>query len=363
MNIKTTLILLFVFCLILPPVLSNSDESPLPIRGLHCSVPGQADLPLCLRFIREALPKEGVTHFVLEFDYRFPFDSHPDLVSPSSLSKADIKKIVAACKEAGVVLIPQMNCLGHQSWSKTTFELLTKYPEFDETPGKFPNNENIYCRSYCPLHPKVHDIVFDLIDEMAETCEATDFHVGMDEVFLLGDEDCPRCKGKNKAKLFAYEIRLLHDHLAESNRTMWMWGDRFINGKTTGIGKWEASENETQPAIDLVAKDIVICDWHYEYTAPTAPYFALYGFDVLSCPWRKSNVALGQLELIRSVRKHANDAVAARMKGMLHTTWCGMGPFVKAYYGQDMGKNKAATETAECFKTLFAAIRGTMSSN
>ena len=35
-------------------------------------------------------------------------------------------------------LIPQFQCLGHQSWERWTFSLLTKHPEFDETPGKFP---------------------------------------------------------------------------------------------------------------------------------------------------------------------------------------------------------------------------------
>ena len=35
--------------------------------------------------------------------------------------------------------------------------------EFDETPGKYPNNEGIYCRSYCPLHPEVHEVLFDLV--------------------------------------------------------------------------------------------------------------------------------------------------------------------------------------------------------
>ncbi len=330
----------------------------LPIRGLHCSVPSQEDIPLCVKFIREALPKEGVNVLVLEFNYRYQYESHPELVSRGALSKEDVEKIVDACRDANVRLIPQFNCLGHQSWSKQTFPLLTVYPEFDETPGKYPNNEDIYCRSYCPLHPKVHEVVFALIDELADVCQSDAFHVGMDEVFLLGEDDCPRCKGKNKAKLLAYEIRLLRDHLAENKRTLWMWGDRFLDGETTKIGKWEASMNDTQSAIDMVPKDIVICDWHYERAHPTASYFALKGLNVLSCPWRKSEVALGLLEQIRLVRQLGNDAVASRMQGMLHTTWCGMSSFVKAYYGDEESlKRRSARETADCFKKLYTAIR------
>lgn len=336
----------------------SADTDSLPIRGLHCGVPGPDDVALCAQFIREALPKEGVNVLVLEINYKYQFQSHPELAQEGALSRADVEEFVAACKDAGVQLIPQFNCLGHQSWSKRTFPLLTQYPEFDETPGKYPNNEDIYCRSYCPLHPEVHKVVFALIDELAEVFQAGAFHVGMDEVFILGDQDCPRCKNKSKAELFAGEVTALREHLAQSQRTMWMWSDRFINGEWTGIGEWEASENGTEAAILQVPKDIVMCDWHYEMAHATAPYFAIHGFPVVSCPWRKSNVALGLLEITQKVRQYANEPVKQRMQGVLQTTWCGMAPFVRAYNGDENVRSESARESADCFKKLFAAIRG-----
>ena len=33
---------------------------PLPIRGIHLAVPNPDEIPLAARFIKEALPKEGV---------------------------------------------------------------------------------------------------------------------------------------------------------------------------------------------------------------------------------------------------------------------------------------------------------------
>jgi len=356
-RIPKHLLLLMSLSLLCASAFSAGTDT-LPIRGLHCSVPRPDDVALCAKFIREALPKEGVNTLVLEFDYRYQFTSHPELAADGALSREDVKELVSACKDAGIQLIPQNNCLGHQSWDKRTLPLLTKYPEFDETPGKYPENKDIYCRSYCPLHPEVHKVVFALIDELAEVCEANAFHVGMDEVFILGDEDCPRCKGKSKAELFATEVTTLHDHLARSNRTLWMWGDRFINGEITGIGEWEASQNGTEAAILQIPKDIVICDWHYEMAHPTAPYFAIHGFPVVSSPWRKANAALGQLEIIRTVRQYANEPVKQRMQGVLQTTWCGMSPFVRAYYGEEGVRGEAARESADCFKKLFAAIRG-----
>ena len=270
----------------------NAASPAPPLRGLHVMAPKPDEMDLALRFIREALPQEGVNTLVMEFDYRYQFTRRPEVTDPDALWKDDVQKIAAAARQAGVRLIPQINCLGHQSWAANTGGLLRAHPELDETPGKYPRNNGIYCRSYCPLHPKVHEIVFDLIDELAEAAGADAFHVGMDEVFLLGEDDCERCKGKNKADLFASEVKALHDHLAQSGRTMWMWGDRFLDGATTGMGKWEASIIGTQDAIRAVPKDIVICDWHYERVLPSLTYFALQGFPVIACPWRKPNVAL-----------------------------------------------------------------------
>jgi hypothetical protein len=332
----------------------------LPVRGLHFSAPSKQDLPDCLRFIREVLPKEGVNTLILEFNYQYNYTSRPEFANPSALGKQEVQQIARACRKAGVEVIPQINCLGHQSWGRHTAALLTKYPEFDETPGKYPNNEGIYCRSYCPLHPEVHKVLFDLIDELVSACEAKSFHVGMDEVFILGDPDCPRCGGKNPADLFAGEVKVLHEHLKKIGCRMWMWGDRFLDGKATRIGKWEASENGTHPAIEQVPKDIVICDWHYEKAYETPRFFAEKGFPVVACPWRNASVALAQLKHIRDIRADKDREVAPRALGMVQTTWCGFRRFIEAYESLEKGeqaKDDNARQSAACFRELFRAIR------
>jgi hypothetical protein len=328
----------------------------LPVRGLHVMAPKPDEVDLALRFIREGLAKEDVNTLVMEFDYRYQFTRRPEVIDPEALSKEDVKKIAAACRLAGVRLIPQINCLGHQSWAGNTAGLLRAHPELDETPGKYPQNSGIYCRSYCPLHPKVHEIVFDLIDELAEATGADAFHAGMDEIFLLGEDDCERCKGRNKAELLAGEVKALHDHLAQSGRTLWIWGDRFLDGATTGMGKWEASMNGTQDAIRMVPKDIVICDWHYERVLPSITYFAMEGFPVVACPWRKPNVALGQLAMVRDTRAHATSEIGDRMQGVLQSTWVPFGPFAKAYFGERTG-DAEVHEAVQTFRALFEELR------
>ncbi len=328
----------------------------LPVRGLHVSAPMPDDLELAERFIKEVLPAQGVNVLVMSFGYRVQYESHPEVAEENSLSLEQVRRLGAWCREAGVRLIPEINLLGHQSWRERTHGLLRAHPEFDETPGKYPNNEGIYCRSYCPRHPKVHEVIFDLIDELTLAAEADAFHAGMDEVFILADPDCPRCGGEDPAVLFAEEVRRIHAHLAKRGLEMWMWSDRFLDGAVTGIGKWQASLNGTQAAIRDVPRDIVMCDWHYRRAEPTAAYFAAHGFPVVSSPWRDASVALNQLRMIRLARENASPELAALFRGVLQTTWVPFRSFVEAYEGKtSAGLN--ALQAAECFRELFNALR------
>lgn len=309
-------------------------------------------------FIREALPEEGVNLLVVEVNYGYAYESYPQVADKDALTRDDVKRLVGACADAGVELVPQLSCLGHQSWGGRSDGLLRAFPEFDERPDipQDAERDALYCRSYCPLHPDVHQVVFALIDELAEVCEAGQFHVGMDEVFLIAQDECPRCRGKDAAQLFGGEVSALHDHLAEKGLTMWMWGDRFINAAEYPTGLWEGSENDTWPSVEQVPKDIVICDWHYERAFETPAYFVEKGFPVVASPWRKEDVALEELAIMRRVREESDRAL-----GMLQTTWCGFDPFVRAYYGEldaEGGRGQSAIGAARCFKALFAALRG-----
>lgn len=357
MKHRAWLLNLVLGCVILATRVCGFEDG-LPVRGLHLFAPSPAELDLLIRFIREACPREGVNTLVLQIDYSFQYMSRPEMSTAGALDREQARRIVAACREAGVRLIPQISCLGHQSWKGENGLLLKKHPHLDETPGKYPGNRGIYCRSYCPLHPEVHGILFALIDEICDVFEADAFHAGMDEVFILADPDCPRCKGKDRAELFGGEIRAIRDHLAQNQRTLWIWGDRLLDDRIAKTGKWEADRSGTHRALDQAPKDIVICDWHYHAAPATAAHFASNGFFVVSSPWRKPTVALRQLDQIREGRKKPE--VGPRMLGMLQTTWCSAGDFIRAYYGdaETRKKNKYAAESADCFRKLFAAMRG-----
>ena len=293
-------------------------------RGVHFFSPGKDGMPLLKRAISEKLAPMGVNVIVLEVGYGYQFKSHPELIwggavsgSPDegALTKADIRELVVLCKKNRIRLIPQFNCLGHQSWLKTLFPLLTQYPDMNETPGV----ESKYCLSWCPLHPKVNEIVFDLMDELIDAFQADSFHVGMDEVFLIANDNCPRCKGKDPAELFAKAVNDYYQHLVvDKGLTMLMWGDRLIDADKMGYSEWDASRNGTAPAIDMIPKDIIICDWHYgkrdEY--PSVTYFQEKGFRVWPASWKDEDAA-------KALLNYSKDTATDKMIGHLCTTWYG----------------------------------------
>ncbi len=264
------------------------------------------------------LAARGVNVIVLEVDYAFEFRSHPELrASDKPITRRGARHLVQACRNHGITVIPQFQSYGHQSWAKNTGPLLTKYPELDSTPGAFPGNEGIYCREWDPMNPRVYRIAFALIDEIIDAFDADAVHVGMDEVFLVGHDASPSTKGKDPAEVFAKAVNDMHGHIVKKRgRTMLMWGDRLIDAERYDYGEWEASKNNTWPAVYMIPKDIIICDWHYEKreSYPSVPMFLDKGFRVLPTSWK-------DVEASRTLIEQSLGLKAPRMLGHLFTTW------------------------------------------
>ncbi len=356
MIVKRFTCLLF---LIVPLYLLTKAQDTVPVRGFCIAAPSPDRVEDFVKFIDEELAPRGVNTLVLRVDYNYAFKNRPELRDENPLSKRDVGKLVSVCQKHAIRIIPQINLLGHQSWAGSIGKLLSVYPQFDETPNvqlpekyEWPNPDGLYCKSYCPLHPEVHEVVFDLVDEICDAFEADAFHAGMDEVFYIGHDSCARCSGRDKAELYANEVNKIANHLALKDRQLWIWGDRLIDGKTTGIGMWEASMNNTARAVDLIDKSVMICDWHYDRAVPTAVYFAMKGFSVISCPWKRGEVALAQYEDMLRFRQQATDEMVPRYRGVMQTIWSGAGSFLDEFYGE---KPAAAESETACFRALFAS--------
>jgi hypothetical protein len=361
---RFSLSILLLVALRLDSAETNATKT-LPVRGFCIPSPSPIRLDEFIKFIEEGLAPRSVNVLILRVDYSFQFISHPEMSDKGGLSREQARKLADVCKKHQIRIVPLINLLGHQSWQSNCGKLLRVYPEFDETPQvqfpdkyAWPNSDKLYCKSYCPRHPKVHDVVFALVDEVCDAFEADAFHAGMDEVFYIGHDQCPRCKGRDKAELFASEVRAIRDHLEPSKRQLWLWGDRLLDGQITGLGEWEASRNDTAPAIDLIPKDVVICDWHYARPDQTAVYFAMKGLDVVSCSWKNPEVGATQVRDMIRFRESSTPQMRKHFLGVVQTVWSGSGGFLDEYYGRRQPRDQHNSQHTEskCFIRMFEEI-------
>jgi hypothetical protein len=112
--------------------------------------------------------------------------------------------------------------------------------------------------------------------------------------------------------------------------------------------------NNTHRAVDMIPKDVLICDWHYERPDQTPVYFAVKGLTVVTCPWRNPSNAVLQVQDMIKFRNHSTPAMRERFAGMVQTVWSGAGQFMDSFYG--VKKESDPNNAADCFKTLFAEI-------
>lgn len=256
--------------------------------GFHTRFGDHEAVTGLLKLIEDGLAPLGFNALVLELNPGYSYRCFPEY-STGTVTYEDLQKISETCSKHGIKPIPLFQCLSHQCENFATgkpWPLLYQNPEFCERPdliegGQWPD---LYCHSWCASNDDIYQYIFPMMDEIIEAMNADVVHIGLDEVFEIGEDSCPRCKGKNKAELLARTIKMLHDHLSEKNIETMMWGDRLLDADKLGYQMWEADRFGMYPAFDMedkVTRDIVITDWHYDmhdHGYPSVEQFMKAGF-------------------------------------------------------------------------------------
>jgi hypothetical protein len=333
---------------------------PWKSKGILLTAPLTEELDDVIKFIDEYLAPRGFNLIVLQIRYRYRFKRHPEVCGYDALSSNDIKRLLAVCKKNNIKLIPKMNLMGHQSGfhneptdgilhghSKIEADipdgLLRAYPDFDE---QRDIREIYYARSICLSHKGAKSVIFDLIDEMMDAFETDAIHIGCDEGFNLGI--CPKCSSVPVADLISGWINSINEHVRARGGKLLIWGDRLLSAIETGYGEWEASANGTDSSINMISKDVIICDWHYEDCPEykSVDIFADAGFNIILCPWKnRSNLE----KFLNYAKNHDH----GHIRGVLMTTWCGSGDLAKILLYGEAGKWKFTEEIAKTIDEIF----------
>ena len=329
-------------------------------KGIVLTAPLSEEIDDVIKLIDQYLAPRGFNMVVMQVRYRYQFKRHPEVWGYDPLSYENVKKLLDVCKKNNIRLVPKMNLIGHQSGfpneptdgilhghnyvTSDIFDgLIRAYPDFDEQQG---TKEILYSRSICLSSKVAKTVVCELIDELMDAFESDTIHIGCDEVFNAGI--CPECSQKSRGELISSWINSLNEHIKKRGGRTLIWGDRLISVKETGYNRWEASDDGSESAIDMLSKDITVCDWHYDKYEkyPSVDIFANKGFNIMVSPWRDKN----SLEAFISYAKNHDKG---HINGVLMTTWCASGDLAKRLLYGEKGRWLHTEQIASTIEEIF----------
>ena len=329
-------------------------------KGIVLTAPLTDEIDDVVKLIDEYLAPRGFNLIILQVRYRYQFQSNPNVWGYDPLSREDVKRLLYVCRKHNIRLVPKMNLIGHQSGnhneptdgilhghnvviSDTPDGLLRAFPHYDEDFGK---DAVLYSRSICLSNKEALKTVCQLANELMDVFEADSIHIGCDETFGIGK--CRLCSKESVPMLFANWVNTINDFVKARGGSVFMWGDRLLSIENTGYDRWESSDDESYRAIDLISKDVTLCDWHYnkyeEYKS--IDIFAHAGFKILVSPWRNKDAAEAFLNY---AKKHDQGHIL----GVLATTWCGSGDLAKRLLYGTKGRWLHTDEIAQTIEELY----------
>lgn len=295
--------------------------------GFHTIIKDHEATEALLRLIEEGLAPMGFNTLVLEM--RYQFRCFPEYAT-GTFRFEDARRVADACERHGIRLVPLLPCFGHQSVGPAgvPYPIFRAHPELLERPDMPPDAEwpDFMGHSWCASNDDVYQYYFPMIDDMADACRAETFHVGLDEVFDVAM--CPKCSQKAPDALFARTVKILHDYLQSKGMEMMMWGDRLLNSLEMGYSMWEGDRFGMYPAVDRegeVTRDIIICDWHYEWHSrgyPSVEFLMEKGFFTVPSFWRNAeNAKHFWLHALEAYYLGKTYGWSGKLGGLLCTNW------------------------------------------
>ncbi|MCQ2432085.1 MAG: family 20 glycosylhydrolase [Clostridia bacterium] len=284
------------------PVCEIEDAPANQFRGVHLYLPAEEEFGFAKRLIKYLISPMGYNYVILEFAGGMKFDSHPEITAAvthaNEMAKAGkwppfphgenadgrpvdkelVRDYVAYIRSFGIEVIPEVQSLGHVQFMTAAHPDIAERPEnavkYDETDARLadvPPND-FYPHCYCPSNPKSYEILFDLMDEILEVVQPTEYvHAGHDEVYQIGV--CPVCKKRDPADLYAEDVNKIHDYLAKRGLRMIIWSDMLQ----------PVSPYKTISAIHKIPKDILFFDfiWYFHPAKDIEDNLLPEGFDLV----------------------------------------------------------------------------------
>jgi len=232
------------------PAVTVRDWPALGLRGVHLDLKGAMAPASYWREVIATLGHYKINAVLIEYEDKFPYATHPEIVGPGALSRDEIEELLETAADHFVEVIPLLQTIGH-------VEYILRRPEYAAL------RESGSLTQLCPQEPAAQGLVLELLDELLEAHpQARWVHLGADEAWLLGD--CPRCRvvaeRDGKLALYLEAIRPAIERVLEAGRKPIIWDDMI-------------QRNLQGASLDLLPEGVVLCNWAYGPREMRSPLF------------------------------------------------------------------------------------------
>ncbi len=248
------------------------------------------------------------------------------------LTQDTVRSLVRYCRDRGLEVIPECPTLSHADY------LLMPHPELAE------RDSDAWPDTYCPSNPDTYRLVFDVLEEVVSVFEPATVHIGHDEYYSVGV--CPRCRGKDAARIYADDLTRIHDWLAARGIRTMFWAEKVLdaiglNGEHFGGSELRARHPDgtveivrpaTWRAIDLIPRDVIAHHWYWSIAEYFDDEFVKRGI-----PFRYGNFApVNFLDWNRRLAAGAEGGSPSHWSSLEDATLQRNGVFLSLFMGMRM---------------------------
>ncbi|MEX0887731.1 MAG: beta-N-acetylhexosaminidase, partial [Phycisphaeraceae bacterium] len=243
-------------------------------RGVMVDVGRQVEKPDHLADMIRQLASFKKNMFVLYFENKYRWKSHPELAHPVGYTADDFKMLAATAAEHHVQFVPAFASLGH-------CEGLLRHP------GLAHLREENAVYQLALRHKGTRRLLRDLYTELLPLYDGQFFHVNCDESPLLaGPPGAGKAWFRESLARFRDHLIFLHDLCARHGKRIMAWGDMLLHHPEILHG---------------LPRDIVVVDWDYgpmlgRPARKATRWFRDQGFDVIVAPAAGRSAEVGVMK-------------------------------------------------------------------
>lgn len=213
-------------------------------------------------------------HFSDDQSFRIESDSHPEIVAPQHLTKAQVKKIVALAAERHITVVPEIDSPGHLG------AVLAAHPAL-----QLRNVSGAATRGAIDISKEDSaNLLDDLLDEYADLFPGAQWHLGGDEYQALTvanpSASYPQLAAASRARfgsgagvadLATGWLNDRADTVRAHGRTMRVWNDGFFRNTSVKpasdlvVAYWTGKEIGARVPTDYLAAGRKVLNYNDEY--------------------------------------------------------------------------------------------------